>query len=148
MSNCEGIERFIFRVSARFDLCTYKSRRFDGLSLKLALHSSTHMSLSLPDMDAQLSGFIFAAGLVVAGTFIFQRGRVSRDGPPCLPSPPADFLIGHLRRVPRGSQHKAFADWGKTLGKKALDLPYLLSAKWLTWCIQAIFSASTSWELK
>ena len=47
--------------------------------------------------------------------FLLYQSRRAHQALP--PSPPSDFLIGHVRRLPLDYQWKTFAHWGKQLGE-------------------------------
>ncbi|KAG5641232.1 hypothetical protein DXG03_005689, partial [Asterophora parasitica] len=64
--------------------------------------------------------FLPAFFLISASLFLWIRGPV-RTHPPLPPGPPAEPIIGHLRKIPSEDQENQFYEWGKVYG----DVMYL-----------------------
>ncbi|KAG5643662.1 hypothetical protein DXG03_000542 [Asterophora parasitica] len=64
--------------------------------------------------------FLPAFLLVCACLYLWTRGS-ERKHPPLPPGPPADPIIGHLRKIPPKGQEDLYYEWGKIYG----DVMYL-----------------------
>ncbi|KAG5650207.1 hypothetical protein H0H81_000308 [Sphagnurus paluster] len=55
--------------------------------------------------------------LLVGGALVFLLSKVTgKKHPPLPPGPPAEPIIGHLRKIPAENQENVFHEWGKIYG--------------------------------
>ena len=77
------------------------------------------MAFTMLDIQTPMLLLATVAGLAVSyGILYFYRKFNTSTSLP--PSPPADFLVGHLWKLPRGYLWRAFADWAKHYGEHRL----------------------------
>jgi hypothetical protein len=62
-----------------------------------------------------------AAAFILLYAWAFRNSQNER----LPPGPPADPLIGHLRRIPLSAQEKTFAAWGNMVSAHPLPLFFL-----------------------
>jgi hypothetical protein len=58
---------------------------------------------------------------------VFRRRRLLNV--PLPPSPPSDFILGHLRHIPSENPEMQYAEWAKIYGKMFFASPFILSAR-------------------
>ncbi|CEJ86708.1 hypothetical protein VHEMI04182 [[Torrubiella] hemipterigena] len=74
-----------------------------------------------------LSRLAWVAGLTVASVFVCKRllSRWRRHGMPLPPSPPGEFILGHLRVIPTFNPENAYMAWSKKLKSDILSVNFL-----------------------
>ena len=91
--------------------CLYSSPYLSSCS-STSTASLTHDS-PIPDMENfNLAGIVVPVAAVALCYHYMQSNRRKLPYPP---SPKADPLIGHLRKLPMGNEHIAYRNWGREL---------------------------------